>query len=124
MALFSSADMPLLLPDRFTSAGRRVLRLKSSEEGIPLDLPEVLRRGGVRMFHQLRRRIAVHLHPVMVGEFTKEYVPGFANVHRMLHETLRVLISFEHLKLGSIGADKPVIAQRFCVLLLGLPDHF
>src|SRR5215217_5527703 len=81
-------------------------------------------RVGVHQFHQLRRRLAVHRNPVIVGEFTEEYVPSFANVHRMLHETLRVHISFENLKLGPITADKPVIAWRLCVFLLRLPDHF
>src|SRR5215208_2578760 len=101
-----------------------LISLQSLEEGIPLDPPEVLRREGVRMFHQVRRWITVHLHPVIVGEFTEEYVPSFPNVHRMLHEALRVHISFENLKLCAISAYKPVIAQRFCVFLLGLPDHF
>src|SRR5215207_6733123 len=36
-------------------------RLKSLKEGIPLDPPQVLRREGPRMFHQLRRGITVHL---------------------------------------------------------------
>src|SRR5215217_4481779 len=81
-------------------------------------------RVGVHQFHQLRRQIAVHLHPVIVGEFTEEYVPCFANVHRMLNETLRVHISFENLKLCAISAYKPIIAQRLCVLLLRLPDEF
>src|SRR5215218_9677550 len=81
-------------------------------------------RVGVHQFHQLRRRIAVYRNPVIVGEFTEEYVPCFANVHRMLHEALRVHISFENLKLCAITAYKPIIAQRLCVLLLRLPDHF
>jgi hypothetical protein len=66
----------------------------------------------------------VYRNPVIVGEFTEEYVPCFANVHRMLNETLRVHISFENLKLCAISAYKPVIAQRLCVLLLRLPDEF
>ena len=50
------------------------------------------------MFHQLRRWIAVHLHPVIVGEFTEEAIRA-SPLHRMLHETLRVQIGFENLKL-------------------------
>src|SRR5215204_2643439 len=99
-------------------------RLKSLEEGIPLDPPCPPWRVGVYQFHQLRRRIAVYRNPVIVGEFSEEYVPCFANVHRMLDETLRVHISFQNLKLCTITTYKPVIAQRLCVLLLGLPDQF
>src|SRR5215203_406885 len=87
-----------------------LISLQALEERIPLDPPQVLRREGVHMFHQLRRRIAVHLHPVIVGKFSEEHVPSFPNVHRMLDETLRVHISFENLKLTPISAYKPVIA--------------
>ena len=42
----------------------------------------------------------MHRNPVIVGKFTEEHVPSLADVHRMLHEALRVLISFENLELG------------------------
>src|SRR5215218_11497245 len=113
IALSSSADMPLLLLScAFSEVQDANLLTQDSspwrKEYHLTPLPPW--RVGVHQFHQLRRGIAVHLHPVMVGEFTEEYVPSFANVHRMLHETLRAHISFENLKLGPITAYKPVIA--------------
>ncbi len=59
-----------------------------------------------------------------VGKFAEEFIQGFANVHAVPNQTRRALIGLTDLALGLISAEKPVVAERFRVLLSRLPDAF
>ena len=96
-------------------------RVKSLEEGIPLNPSRHL---GVSHFHKLWRRVSIHRHRMSVGEFMEELIQSLANVHTMLDQALRTDIGLTDLALGLITAEKPVIAERFRVLLFRLPDAF
>jgi hypothetical protein len=105
-----------LMPDPGRGSGS-----KSSKKGKPRD---AALRHSPRHLQELRRRFSIHRHRMIVGELPEEYIQCFANVHTMLNQSLYALIGLTDFALGLITAEKPVIAERFRVLLFRLPDAF
>src|SRR5262245_26795573 len=61
---------------------------------------------------------------MVVGKIAEELIPGFANVHNMLHQTLRALIHLVHLALSPVAVEEPVVAKCLRVLLFRQSDDF
>jgi hypothetical protein len=52
--------------------------------------------------NSMSRRVAVHEHPVIFSELGKQGVPCFADVERVLNESVRVHIGLADLALGPV----------------------
>jgi hypothetical protein len=61
---------------------------------------------------------------MIIGKFAEEFIQRVANVHAVLNQTFRAYIGLTNFALCLITADKPVVANRFCILLFCLFDTF
>src|SRR5262245_16329476 len=94
--------------------------IKSFDEGKPLELfLHVVR------FHQVDElwyRLSVHGHEVVVRVVLEQLRSSFEDVSVVLNQPFRSRVGLPYFALGAVAAQKPVIAQRVCVLFLGDSD--